>query len=101
MKVGEFGRCVDCDSTGVVVTTNVDGTDLDRELARRTKVPLEPSAYSPGGLTCRPCETTRFRSALPVRSVCPQCGRENQKDASATRSFCNDACVTAFLNANA
>ncbi len=102
MKVGDSGHCADCGADGVVVTTNLAGTDLDRKLHRSVSTPLEPSAYEPG-LTCRPCEALRFRSALPERGVCAACGKHNAKataqDLGATRSFCDSACISAFINA--
>lgn len=103
MKVGDLEHCSDCGVDGVVVTTNVAGTDLDRELQRMVSSPLEPSAYEPGGLTCRLCETTRFKSVLPERGVCAACGKHNARataaDLGATRSFCDTACINAFINA--
>lgn len=103
MKVGDIGHCSDCGAAGFVVTTNLAGTDLDRELQRRVSTPLEPSAYAAGGLTCRLCETLRFKSALPERGVCAACGKHNAmamaKDLGATRSFCDTACINAFINA--
>ena len=102
MKVGDSDRCADCDASGVVVTTNVHGTDLNKELQRSAKTPLEPSAYEPGGLTCRACETLRFKSALPERGVCAACGKHNARamarDLGATRSFCDDDCISAWVS---
>ena len=102
MTVGDLDRCIDCEIGGVVVTTNVHGTDLNMELQRSVKTPLEPSAYEPGGLTCRACEKLRFKAALPERGVCAACGRYNAKasarDLGATRSFCDDACVSNWIS---
>lgn len=102
MKVGDVEKCVDCGGSGVVVTTTFEGHDLDRELARRSPLPLEPSVYEPAGLTCRPCEAIRLRQAMPKRGVCPACGKENLKatlqDMPGTRSFCDDACLSEFVN---
>lgn len=101
MKVGDIDKCADCGSSGVVVTTSLEGHDFDKELSRRVAVALEPSAYSQA-LTCRPCEATRLRAALPKRGVCPACGKQSQKavlmDLSGTRSFCDDKCRSDFLN---
>lgn len=102
-KLGEKAACQDCGAEGVVVCTiNADvDDDFDAALARMVKVPLEPSAYQPGGLTCRLCETRRLKSALPPRGLCANCGRPNasamRKDLGSTRSFCDDRCINEFL----
>jgi len=102
MKVGDLFRCSDCGTGGVVVTTDLEGTDFDRELQRRVNLPLEPSAYGSGDLTCRPCETLRLKAVLPERGVCAACGKHNAKavarDLGATRSFCDDVCISAWVN---
>lgn len=97
MKVGEVGLCVDCKAPGMIVSTSIDGSDFDVDLARRSSKALEPSAYSPLGLTCSPCEANRVRLAMPPRGVCPACGKDSKADLGATRSFCGDACINAFL----
>lgn len=102
MNVGDLAACMDCDSAGVIVCTDVLGSDFDQALQRRVELPLEPSAYEPPGLTCRACEASRFRGVLPVRGACAACGRPNAKaikqDLGATRSFCGDACVSTYVN---
>lgn len=97
-RIGDESACSSCRLVGTVVADS-DGRH-DAALERVSGRPLEPSRYHPG-LTCRGCELILFRSALPQRGTCGWCGAINAKamhsDLGATRSFCNDLCISNFL----
>lgn len=96
-KIGDRAECSECRKPGVVVAA--DGKH-DLGLECESDLPLEPSRYREG-LTCKGCELILFRSALPSRGSCGWCGAPNAKalhhDLGATRSFCNDQCISNFL----
>lgn len=98
-KIGDRGVCDSCFKHGTVVAAS--GAH-DPELERVADLALEPSSYLRDGFTCRACETVLFRSALPERGVCGYCGKTNARamhhDLGATRSFCDERCISAFLN---
>ncbi len=97
--VGVEAICSVCKKPGTVVATCM--TDYDSELDKTVRMAaLEESAYAPPGLTCRDCEAARFKNALPVRGVCPACGK-GRPDTGFFESFCNDACRGAWLGKEA
>jgi len=100
-KIGDAGKCDDCKKDGFIVALQ---TDLyDPTACPPDSCPLEISAYDPEGTTCIDCERSRFRRALPKRGTCAWCGALNPRaikdDAGATRSFCDDECISNYINA--